>query len=316
MLAIGLGLMLGLIILLASSLKVVPHQERWLIELLGKYFTTYKPGLKIIIPKIMKQRAIVDLREQAIPLFEVPIKIDFTDGSATPKRAKVFIRVKNPDTPYDAGDGKELMGAYRATYEIADVKESIKTTIENAARSYLNGLTIDVGLTQRGAGFDLKNKFPGDEIRRLDETLAKWGFEFYRVSVEDFDLEPDLVRARGEIQKRKRAADAAIEEAKIRARENIGALIEMIALGTGKSTQYIQSLIEANPDLMGKLHSFSEDLITRRMSLDGKAMIDIRSGGGGELEQGILRLIAPFIETGKTEERSGKTGKKEKKEED
>ena len=281
-------------VLIPIGLRTVQQQERRLVELFGRYFMTLKPGLRWIFPGIMAIRASISIWEQTIPLFETPIKIDFQDGSATPKGAEVFVKVKNPDTPYDAGDGKMETGVYRAIYEINNWRTAIKNLVENAIRSYLNGLTIDKGITKKGAGFDLKNKFPPTERNRINKTLDCWGFELLMVTVMDFDLEPDLVKARGEVQKRRREKDGAIEIREIRALETMGSLISMISTCTGKTTEEVQGDINASPDLKRELMDFGKELITRRMSIDGESLTDIMVQGGGELEQSFLRLIAGF----------------------
>ncbi len=95
----------------------------------------------------------------------------------------------------------------------------------------------------------------------------------------DFDLEAELVKARGEVQKRKRARDAAMEEREIRSLETMGSLVSMIAESTGKTIEEVREEINANLDLQGELRNFAKELVAREMRIDGKSLTDIRTQG-------------------------------------
>lgn len=288
-----------LLLFVLLGLKQVKEEERWVIELFGKYCWTLKPGLKWIFPWIMKVRAIVSIWELTLPLFEEPIKIDFKDGSATPKGAEVFVKLKNPDIPYSAGDKKEETGTYRSVYEIADWIVAAKNLIENALRSFLNGLTIDEAISMARAGYDLVSPrgdvgLPNHEIARIKRALAQWGFELKRITITDFDLEPELVKARGEVQIRQREAEASAYLARGRANETIGTVIESMAKSRGKSPKEIQRLIERDPELQREFINMAKDLITRSMAIDGKSFVDIRVDGANGVETTLLDLLAAW----------------------
>lgn len=293
-----LALVVVVIVLVLSGIRIARQQERWIIELFGRYHRTLRPGLNWICPWVMKVRAKVSTWELILPLFEQPIKIDFKDGSAVPKGAEVFVRMKSPDTAYSVLEGEtHKNGVYRAIYEIQNWREAIKDLIENAVRPYLSKLTIDEAITMAKSGFDLVNHdpdvgLPNDELAKIESALAEWGFELKRITIGDFDLEPELVEARGRVQIRKKEAEAAQYVRQRRAQETMGALIQMMAESTGKSPQEVQTEVENDPALKARLRAYGEELIARRMSLDEKALIDIRTAGGGDLEQVLLRLIA------------------------
>ena len=191
-----------------AGLRKVRPEERFVIELLGGFHSIKKPGLTWICPILMQVRAIISIWQQTVNLFVEPITIDFQDGSATPKGAEVFVKVKSPDIPYDAG-GKSHTGVYRAIYGVRNWRDALRDLIENVIRSHLNSLTIDEGITKKKAGFDMRNSFPKEERDRMENSLAIWGLEALQVIVQDFDLDPEIVKARGEVQKRKREAEAA-----------------------------------------------------------------------------------------------------------
>ena len=49
-LQILLILVIGVLITLYKGIKIVPQGEEWVIEKLGKFSRTLKPGLNLIIP--------------------------------------------------------------------------------------------------------------------------------------------------------------------------------------------------------------------------------------------------------------------------
>lgn len=292
---IFLAIAVGLVVWLVAGVRIVQQQERFLIEFFGRFLTVYGPGFRLILPGVITVRAAVNVWEMRIPLYEQPIKIDFKDGSATPKGAEAFVKVKSPDQPYQDVNGESATGVFRAIYFIGNWKAAIKDLLENAIRSYLNSLTIDKGLVQAAGGYDLtENRLPQDEIDRINDTLACWGFELTRVTIQDFDLSPELVAAREEVQKRRREVDVAQFEQRIRSIETMGSFIRNIALSTGLPLAQVKGRILGDDELLKRVWGFSEDLVTQRMSIDGKALTDIRVSGGGDFTNTVLQMIAAF----------------------
>ena len=338
------GILLGIAVFLLLGLKDVQEQERIVVELFGKYFMTLRPGLQWLLRGAMKIRASISVWEQEIPLFhDAPASLDLKDGTVVPEGAKVFVKLRDPDREYtvvkipeepgkksykivykedkekdkEIDQGKLEKGAYRAIYEVPDWREFIEDRIENALRSYLNELTIDEVLTAAKAGFNLADRrenvgLPNHQLDAIEGDLALWGFDLLRITITDFELPKEILQARDLVQIRKREAEAALSERKKMARETMGSLIQMIAEATGVEFEVVQQQVGTDPQLREKLTEFGKELITRRMSLDAKALIDIRTGGG-ELENGLMRLIAGFSVLSRS--KGGGEKKKEEKEE-
>ena len=43
-------LLLFVVVTIAKGVRIVPQGEEWIVERLGKYRTTLRPGLNIVIP--------------------------------------------------------------------------------------------------------------------------------------------------------------------------------------------------------------------------------------------------------------------------
>ena len=310
-------LLFTLIILIAKGFNIVQQQERMVVELFGKYWRIKKPGLRWNFPGIVKVRAIVPTWELALPLFEEPISIDFKDGSVIPKGARAFLRVKSPDETYSLdGETKPRTGIFRAVYSIDNWRDRSAELFENAVRSFLATLTIDQALPEGRGGFDLltANRMPEEEKNRIKTTLDQWGLELFRITITDFDLDKEVISAREEVQKRKRAVEVAMFEKDIRAFETVGALIQMLVVATGKSTDEIEKEISNDPKLKKMILEFCKELITRQMSIDGKALTDVRVGGTKDgVLSSLLSAIAAYKKIGEKNQGLKKASKGDKK---
>ncbi len=316
------------------GLLIVEEKKRVVVERFGEYCRTLDPGLRLILfPGILDRiKDEIFIEQETIPLFPEPIKIDFKDGSATPKNVRAYIEIDRPDDPYltkkeakekaekkKAEKEKEITdkerkkrekkerkkrgiggrtGVFRAVYHIRKRKEAIRDRLENAVRSYLNKLTIQEGIEMARGGYDLlgPNGISKKETNRLKGVFEDWGTIVHAITIGDFDLEPDLVRARGELHKRLKEREAAKDVAKRRAKETVGVLIEMITEQTGISQVYLQKMLKENPnEFITKYKDLLKqnlDLIHRRMAIDGDSFVDIRVDGAQGVEKMLLNLFA------------------------
>jgi regulator of protease activity HflC (stomatin/prohibitin superfamily) len=300
----------------------VGEKERVVIERFGRYARTLKPGLRMIwFPGIVERiKEAVFIEQEEIPLFLEPIRIDFRDGSAAPKNTKAFIEIKSPDNDYlteQNGVETKKAGVYRAVYHIKDRKGAIRDRLENAVRSYLNSLTIEEGLEAARGGFNIYNRIETsqpEDAKEIKAAFDDWGILLHTITIGDFDLEPDLVKTRGELHKRVKEREAAAEVAQQRAKETVGTLVNMLSENTGIPREKLQESLKTNPkDFISRYDNLLKqnlDLVHRRMAIDGKSFIDIRVPQGTTLEglvaEGLVAL-AKRIPVGGNE----KTGREE-----
>jgi len=329
--------------LFVVGLLIVEEKNRVVVERFGKYLRTLKSGLRcIFFPGIVDRiKDEIFIEQETIPLFLEPIKIDFKDGSATPKNAIAYIEIDRPDTGYLTKEEEKLTdgerekkgiekrtGVFRATYHIRNRKEAIRDRLENAIRSYLNGLTIQEGIEMARGGYDLlgPNGISEDETDRLKGVFEDWGIILHAITIGDFDLELDLVRARGELHKRLKEKEAAVFLSEKRAIESGETVIEMMARTRGKKVDEIRQIINADEKLQERFLNEAVDFVKRQMGYDAKSRVDINVEGVDGLGKDVLSWLAawlrmPMGEKGKEdkpleppEEPSEKEEKEEKKE--
>jgi len=257
------------VIILLCGITQVDQQERAVIEVLGRFFKILHPGPHYVVPFFMAIRERVSVKEKSIPLFAEPIKIDFKDGSANPKGARVFFRVKD--------DEKNI---WNAVYFAEDREARLRELLQNALRSYLNHLTLDEGLQGGKAGYDFFSKIdPGDK-NGIREAAEKWGIEILRATVEDFDLDVRVIEARELVFEQQRAKEAAIFSAETTARQMAGVHGEMVRI-----------LIEEYKIPLDQASAIALQYVIYRQGTESGRLVDWR-GEGGEIGSVIAKILA------------------------
>ena len=67
-----IALVVCALVLVKKSLVIIPQSETKIIERLGKYYATLKPGINIIIPFIDRAKEIVTVR-RAVMCIPIPL---------------------------------------------------------------------------------------------------------------------------------------------------------------------------------------------------------------------------------------------------
>lgn len=276
----------------------IPEDERWVIEKIGEFDRVVGPGLFFRTPIVDSIREKVSTREQQIQLFSQPMKLDFRNGSATPKNAYVFVRILN-------GNQCQAEDVYKLVYNPpTEWRKAVKDLVENAVRSFLSGLTVEEGLEMGRLGYNLLEKTPSGEeclpspkVNELKTTLANWGLELLRITLGDLDLDPALLRSREELFHKQRQRDMALLEKEIRAEQDMGAYLQSWAKAEGITIKELQTRIAKSSKLSKEAREIALALTERRMSLDGHAFMEILVRGGTTLE-GLVTLFKKFSGSG------------------
>lgn len=163
-------LLVLLIILAASSIKVLLQFEKAVIFTLGKFSYVTGPGLVFIIP-VLQTFARVDMRTM---VEDVPPQDVISRDNVTVKvNAVIYYRVVDP--------ARSIIQVYnfrRATSELA------QTTL----RSVLGKHELDDMLSDR----DKLNK---DIQEIIDKQTTDWGIKVQNVEIKHIDLDETMIRA-------------------------------------------------------------------------------------------------------------------------
>ena len=162
------------IIFAKMALVIIPQSETKIIERLGRYYATLKPGINLIIPFIDRAKEIVvlnrgrymysssiDLREQ---VYDFPKQNVITkDIVQTEINALLYFQIVDP---------------FKATYEINNLPNAIEKLTQTTLRNIIGELELDETLTSR----DTINT----KLRAvLDDATDKWGVKVNRVELQD-----------------------------------------------------------------------------------------------------------------------------------
>ena len=159
-----------LIIVLASSIKVIKEYERGIIYTLGKYTGTRNAGLQIIIPFI-QQVTIVDvrIRTEDIPSQDVISK----DNVSVKVNAVVYYRVVEPS---------------HAINQVEDFRQATSQLAQTTLRSVLGKHELDDMLSKR-------DQLNSDVQSILENQAEGWGIKIANVEIKHVDIDPTMVRA-------------------------------------------------------------------------------------------------------------------------
>jgi regulator of protease activity HflC (stomatin/prohibitin superfamily) len=182
------GITLLVVVTLAKSVRVVPQQRMDVVERLGRFQRTLKPGLNLLVPFLDAVRTKVDMREQVVSFPPQPVIT--SDNLVVSIDTVLYFKVVDP---------------VRATYEIANFLQAIEQLTVTTLRNVIGSLDLEKALTSR------------EEINRhlsgvLDETTGRWGIKVTRVEIKDLRPPTDIVEAMGRQMKAERLKRAEILE--------------------------------------------------------------------------------------------------------
>ncbi|WP_113672447.1 SPFH domain-containing protein [Vallitalea guaymasensis] len=158
---VGIGIIAIVVILIITSIKVVPQAHSYVIERLGAFQTSWSVGLHIKIPLIDKVARRVSLKEQVLDFPPQPV---ITKDNVTMRiDTVVYYQITDPK-------------AY--AYGIVNPLSAIENLTATTLRNIIGDLELDETLTSR----ELINT----KMRSiLDEATDPWGIKVNRVELKN-----------------------------------------------------------------------------------------------------------------------------------
>ena len=162
------------IIFVKMAVVIIPQSETKIIERLGKYYDTLKPGVNIIITFIDRAKTIItmtrgryaysnsiDLREQVYDFDKQ--NVITKDNIQMQINALLYFQIVDP---------------FKAVYEINNLPNAIEKLTQTTLRNIIGEMELDQTLTSR----DTINT----KLRAvLDDATNKWGIKVNRVELQD-----------------------------------------------------------------------------------------------------------------------------------
>ena len=187
------------IVFVKMAVVIIPQSETRIIERLGKYYATLKPGVNIIIPFIDRAKVVVtqqrgryfysstiDLREQVYDFDKQ--NVITKDNIQMQINALLYFQIVDP---------------FKTVYEINNLPNAIEKLTQTTLRNIIGEMELDQTLTSRDT---INTKLRGV----LDDATNKWGIKVNRVELQDITPPSSVLQAMEKQMQAERIKRAAI----------------------------------------------------------------------------------------------------------
>lgn len=162
------------LVFVAKAIVIIPQSETKIIERLGRYYATLKPGLNVILPFIDRAKVIVTLRNGR---YVYSNRIDLREQVYDFDRQNVITK-DNIQMQINALLYFQIVDPFKAVYEINNLPNAIEKLTQTTLRNIIGEMELDQTLTSRDT---INTKLRGV----LDDATNKWGIKVNRVELQD-----------------------------------------------------------------------------------------------------------------------------------
>ncbi len=196
------------VIFIIRTLKIVPQQNAWVVERLGKYDRTLTPGLNFLVPFVDRVAYKHSLKE--VPL-DVPSQVCITkDNTQLQVDGILYFQITDP---------------MRASYGSSNYVVAITQLAQTTLRSVIGKMELDKTFEERA-------HINGGVVEALDEAAMNWGVKVLRYEIKDLTPPAAILhsmQAQITAEREKRALIAASE----------GRRQEQINIATGEREAFV-----------------------------------------------------------------------------
>jgi len=182
-------LVIMLVIMVASSVVIVPQGSHFTVERLGRYVRTLRPGLRIVVPFVERIGQRVIMMEQVL---DIPTQDVIT-------RDNVEVQV-------DAVAFMQVLDAAESAYAVANLRQAMITLVLTNTRTVMGSMDLDELLSNRDA---INSRL----LRIMDEATHPWGVKISRIEIKDINPPADITEAMARQMKAERDKRAQVLEA-------------------------------------------------------------------------------------------------------
>ncbi len=187
---IPLVLLFLVVLFISKAVRVVPQQNAWVVERLGKYHNTLTPGLNYLLP-------FVDVVAYKHSLKEITLDVP----------SQVCITRDNTQLQVDGILYFQVTDAMRASYGSSNYVIAITQLAQTTLRSVVGRMELDKTFEERAV-------INTAVVNALDEAALNWGVKVLRYEIKDLTPPAEILRsmqAQITAEREKRALIAASE---------------------------------------------------------------------------------------------------------
>ncbi|MBN2691020.1 MAG: SPFH/Band 7/PHB domain protein [Burkholderiaceae bacterium] len=159
------------VLFVSRGIKIVPQQNAWILERLGRYHSTLQPGLNIIIP-------FIDSVAYKHSLKEIPLDVP----------SQVCITKDNTQLTVDGVLYFQVTDAMRASYGSSNYIVAITQLAQTTLRSVVGKLELD-------KTFEEREFINHSIVNSLDDAAATWGVKVLRYEIKDLTPPNEILHA-------------------------------------------------------------------------------------------------------------------------
>jgi regulator of protease activity HflC (stomatin/prohibitin superfamily) len=225
-LVVGVVLIVVLILLFASSIKIVQEYERGVIFRLGRCTGAKGPGVFFVIPVIDK---IIRTNLQIV---------------AVPVASQAVITKDNVTATVDAVAYFQVVDPAASVVKIRDWYSSSQLVAQTTLRSTVGRHELDQLLSER-------ERIDAELQEALDQQTESWGVKVHRVEIRDVGLPDQMQRAmaRQAEAERERRAKIIAAEGELQASQKLGEAADIIARSPGAlQLRQLQTMAEISAE--------------------------------------------------------------------
>ena len=183
------ALLLFLLVTVAKGVRQVPQGNKWVVQRLGKYYTSLNPGLNFVIPyidsiayKVTTKDIVLDIPSQEVITM---------DNAVIMTNAVAYINIVSPE---------------KAVYGVEDYELAIQTLVQTSLRSIVGEMALDAALSSRD---HIKAKLKA----AISDDIADWGITLKTVEIQDINPSGTMQQAMEEQAAAERARRATVTRA-------------------------------------------------------------------------------------------------------
>jgi regulator of protease activity HflC (stomatin/prohibitin superfamily) len=261
----------------ARGAQIVPHQEIWIIQRLGRFSRKLEPGLNWIIPGVDQVSYRHSLKEEAI---HVPEQTAITqDNVSVLLDGVVYVRIIDP---------------IAASYGVKNPVNALTQLVQTTMRSEIGKIALD-------KTFEERETLNGRIVEAINEAANNWGIRCLRYEIKDIKMPEEIRKAMelqmtAERQKRARVLESeGVRQAQIN--ESEGQRQAQINLAEGLCTKTVLESEAAQVDRVNRAKGEAEAiLLLSESTAKGIERISISLSQAAGEKAASLQVAEKYIE--------------------
>jgi regulator of protease activity HflC (stomatin/prohibitin superfamily) len=260
-----LAIAILVVVALARTLQVVPQQNAFVVERLGKYSRTLQAGFHILLPFLDRVAYRHSLKEQAV---DVPEQVCITrDNVQVGVDAVLYMQVLDP---------------HLASYGITNYAFAIAQLAQTTLRSEIGKIELDRTFEARGI-------INANVVAELDKASAAWGVKVMRYEIKNINPPRDVITAMEKQMRAEREKRAVILTSE-------GERDAKINQAEGDKQRVIKQSEALRQQLMNEAEGQAQAILAvANANAEGMRLVGLSLAGTGGVEAMQLRLGEAYV---------------------